>query len=227
MLRDAVRWGRIARNPADMSDPPTTSTRTPQVKAWTAATLRTFLEATRGDELWPLWLVMATTGLRRGEALGLRWCDIDFDTGRARVTQTVTAIGWQIHHGQPKTAAGRRPVALDPATVVVLADLRAGGRDRDGLVFCGDDGEALHPERVYQACRRAVTRHRLPPIALHGLRHTWATIALEQGVHPRVVQERLGHSNIAITLQIYSHVMPTMHDDAAVTVAALITPQPR
>jgi integrase len=62
---------------------------------------------------------------------------------------------------------------------------------------------------------------------LHGLRHTWATIALEQGVHPRVVQERLGHSNIAITLQIYSHVMPTMHDDAAATVAALITPQPR
>jgi integrase len=228
MLRDAVRWGRIARNPADMSDPPRSATRSPQVKAWTAATLRTFLELTRGDELWPLWLVMATTGLRRGEALGLRWADIDFDTGRVRVTRTVTAIGWDIHHGQPKTAAGRRPVALDPATVVVLADLRRDvGRDGDGLVFCDEGGEALHPERVYQAFKRAVKRHRLPPIALHGLRHTWATIALEQGVHPRVVQERLGHSNIAITLQTYSHVMPTMHDDAAATVAALITPKPR
>ena len=124
MLKDAVRWGRIARNPADMSDPPRSATRTPIVKAWTAATLRTFLELTRGDELWALWLVMATTGLRRGEALGLRWADIDFDTGRVRVTRTVTTIGWEIHHGQPKTAAGRRPVALDSATVATRTSTR-------------------------------------------------------------------------------------------------------
>ena len=155
MLRDAVRWGRIARNPADMSDPPRSATRSPRIRAWPAATLRTFLELTRGDELWPLWLMMATTGLRRREALGLRWCDIDFDSGRARVTQTVTAIGWEIHHGQPKTAAGRRPVALDPATIAVLAELRnTVVRNGDGLVFCGVDGEALHPERVYQAFKR-------------------------------------------------------------------------
>ena len=88
-----------------------------------------------------------------------------------------------------------------------------------GLVFCGPDGEPLHPERVYQAFRRALIRHKMPTIPLHGLRHTWATIALQAGVHPRVVQERLGHSNIAITLQTYSHVLPTMHDEAAASVA--------
>ena len=92
------------------------------------------------------------------------------------------------------------------------------------LAFCGPDGRPLHPERVYQAFRRALIRHKLPAIPLHGLRHTWATIALQTGIHPRVVQERLGHSNIAITLQTYSHVLPTMHDDAATSVAAVFMP---
>ena len=133
--------------------------------------------------------------------------------------------------GQPKTQAGRRPVALDPLTVEVLrrhlqdsAQTTTPGAASRGLVFCGPDGEPLHPERVYQAFRRALIRHKLPRIPLHGLRHTWATIALEAGIHPRVVQERLGHSNIAITLQTYSHVLPTMHDDAATSVAALFMP---
>ena len=93
-----------------------------------------------------------------------------------------------------------------------------------GLAFCQPDGAPLHPERVYQAFKRALRRHALPDIPLHGLRHTWATIALERGVHPRVVQERLGHANIAVTLQTYSHVMPTMHDEAAERVAGVLFP---
>ena len=153
MLKDAVRWGRIARNPADMSDPPRSATRTPIVKAWTAATLRTFLELTRGDELWALWLVMATTGLRRGEALGLRWADIDFDTGRVRVTRTVTAIGWEIHHGQPKTAAGRRPVALDSATVATRTSTR---RQSPSASKRGHRTPADHRQR--QQVRRRLAR---------------------------------------------------------------------
>ena len=78
------------------------------------------MELTSGDDLSPLWMLLATTGLRRGEALGLRWSDIDLDNGRAHVTQTMIAIGWQVYVGQPKTQAGRRPVALDPLTVEVL-----------------------------------------------------------------------------------------------------------
>ena len=233
MLRDAVRWGRIPKSPAEMADPPKRSATHRPIKAWTADTLRTFLEATRDDELSALWILIATTGLRRGEALGLRWSDIDLDHGRAQITQTVTAIGWQIHIGQPKTQAGRRPIALDPTTVEVLREhqrvmparpVAGAGGVADRLVFSGPDGGPLHPERVYQAFRRAVIRHHVPPIPLHGLRHTWATLALQMDVHPRVVQERLGHSNIAITLQTYSHVLPIMHDEAAATVAAMFVP---
>jgi len=203
------------------------------IKAWTADTLRRFLEATRDHELSALWMLIATTGLRRGEALGLRWSDVDLDTGRAQINQTVIAIGWTVHLGQPKTQAGRRPIALDPSTILVLREHQlamqarpatSAGRGGDQLVFSEPDGAPLHPERVYQAFRRAVIRHHLPSIPLHGLRHTWATLALQMDVHPRVVQERLGHSNIAITLQTYSHVLPIMHDDAAATVAALFMP---
>ena len=113
--------------------------------------------------------------------------------------------------------AHRRAMLSRPASA-------GAGNVGDRLVFCGPDGAPHHPERVYQAFRRAVIRHHLPPIPLHGLRHTWATLALQMDVHPRVVQERLGHSNIAITLQTYSHVLPIMHDDAAATVAALFMP---
>ena len=125
--------------------------------------------------------------------------------------------------------AGKRPVALDPLTVRVLREHRrrlaeSGRQVSAGLVFAGNDDGPVHPEHMYQAFKRAVVRHKLPRIPLHGLRHTWATIALQTGVHPRVVQERLGHSNIAITLQTYSHVLPTMHDEAAATVAALFMP---
>ena len=235
MLRDAVRWGRIPKSPAEMADPPKRSASHRPIKAWTADTLRRFLEVTRDDDLSALWMLIATTGLRRGEALGLRWSDIDLETGRAQINQTVIAIGWNVHIGQPKSQAGRRPIALDPATVEVLRKHRRSiparpastGAGGDQLVFCEPDGEPCHPERVYQAFRRAVLRHHLPPIPLHGLRHTWATLALQMDVHPRVVQERLGHSNIAITLQTYSHVLPIMHDNAAATVAALFMPPPR
>ena len=234
MLRDAVRWGRIPKSPAEMADPPKRSASHRPIKAWSVESLRTFLEATREDELAALWVLIATTGLRRGEALGLRWSDVDLETGRAQINQTVIAIGWNVHLGQPKTQAGRRPIALDPATVEVLRKHRRAMPARpasagvgcvgDQLVFCEPDGAPLHPERVYQAFRRAVIRHHLPPIPIHGLRHTWATLALQMDVHPRVVQERLGHSNIAITLQTYSHVLPIMHDNAAATVAALFMP---
>ena len=221
--------GKLARNPADMADPPKRSANQREIQAWNAETLRSFLQLTKDDELHTLWVLLATTGLRRGEALGLRWNDVDLDTSRLRVKQTVTAIGWEIHFGQPKTAAGRRPIALDPMTLAIAREhqkqmierrlLVGDGFVDHGLVFCHPDGSPLHPERVYQAFKRALRRHALPDIPLHGLRHTWATIALERGVHPRVVQERLGHANIAVTLQTYSHVMPTMHDQAASLVA--------
>lgn len=235
-FKDAVRWGRLARNPADAADPPRVDQHSGGVHAWDAATLRRFLDVCRTEEdrLYPLWALLATTGLRRGEALGLRWVDLDLDAGRIRVVQTIIQVGGKVAPGDPKTARGRRSVKLDKATVALLRThrhrmnqerLRVGPdfHDQD-LVFHRPDGSCLHPDSTSATFVRRVAGLGLPRITIHGLRHTWATLALEQGVHPRVVQERLGHSTIAITLGIYSHVSPTLHDEAAQAVADLMLP---
>ena len=233
-FKDAVRWGRLARNPADAADPPRGSRKSDGVHAWSAATLRSFLQSTQkaGDREHALWVLLATTGMRRGEAIGVRWSDVDLDKGRVRVVQTITQTRSKVTVGEPKTTSGRRSVSLDSGTVGVLRDHRKRmlqerlliGPDfsDDGLVFHEPDGACLRPEAVSGRFVRRVGQHGLPRLTIHGLRHTWATLALEQGIHPRVVQERLGHSTIAITLGIYSHVSPTVHDEAAETIAGLL-----
>ncbi|HWL99081.1 MAG TPA: tyrosine-type recombinase/integrase [Nocardioidaceae bacterium] len=233
-FKDAVKWGRLARNPADAADPPrASSSDRPESVTWTAQQLGTFLQGTCGDRHHTAYLVLATTGMRRGEALGLRWRDLDLDAGRASIRQTVIAVHHKPTLGTPKTAKGRRTVVLDRATVAALREHRKrqaadrlqmgeGWTDHD-LVFCRLDGTLLHPERFSRSFGDAVRRLQLPPIRLHDLRHGWATMTLSAGVHPKVVQERLGHANIGITLDTYSHVTGSLHDDAAETVAALFT----
>lgn len=233
-FKDAVRWGRLARNPADAADPPRASQKSDGVQAWDAATLRTFLARSResGDRLHALWVLLATTGMRRGEAIGLRWKDVDLDKGRLRIVQTITQTRSKVTIGEPKTSSGRRSIALDNATIDVLRDHRKAMLEErllvgpdfsdEGLVFHHPDGACLRPDAVSAQFLRRVGRYGLPRLTLHGLRHTWATLALEQGIHPRVVQERLGHSTIAITLGIYSHVAPTLHDEAASRVSSLL-----
>jgi integrase len=141
----------------------------------------------------------------------------------------VIAVHHDVRFGQPKTAKGRRSLSLDPGTVAVLKTWRRqqreekmllgpGYRDHD-LVFCKATGEPLHPERVSREFDRRVERWELPRITLHGLRHSWATLALARGVHPKVVQERLGHSTVSTTMDLYSHTTRTLHDEAANLVA--------
>lgn len=232
-LKDAVRWGRLARNPADAVDPPRRQLR-PELAVWDAETLAEFLTRAHDeqDRLAPLWEFMAATGVRRGEALGLRWSDVDLDAGVAAIVRTLVTVGHTPTVSEPKTAAGRRPVRLDAHTVTLLrahrtaqlterALLGLGRPPADALVFCDAHGEALHPDRVSREFQRRCERWGLPRLPLHGLRHTWATLAMRNGVHPRVVQERLGHSNIAVTLGTYSHVAPVMHEEAAELVAGL------
>jgi integrase len=233
-FKDAVRWGRLARNPADAADPPRAGQKSDGVQAWDAVTLRTFLAQSResGDRMHALWVLLATTGMRRGEALGLRWKDVDLDHGRLRVVQTITQIRSKVTIGEPKTTSGRRSIALDEATVAVLREHRKAMLEErmlvgpdfsdEGLVFHQPDGACLRPDAVSAQFLRRVEQYGLTRLTVQGLRHTWATLALEQGIHPRVVQERLGHSTIAITLGIYSHVSPTLHDEAAASVAGQI-----
>ncbi|HYT10604.1 MAG TPA: tyrosine-type recombinase/integrase, partial [Mycobacteriales bacterium] len=235
-FRDAVRWGRLARNPADAADPPRASASAgPAMSTWTAGEVRAFLDHVGDHRLYAGFLLLATTGMRRGECLGLRWPDVDLVAARLSIVQTVIAVNHEIRVGSPKTAKGRRTVALDPGTVAVLRAHRkrqlaerllmgAGFTDHD-LVFCRPDGGPLHPERFSRTFDREIAKTDLPRIRLHDLRHSWATLALSAGVHPKVVQERLGHAAIGITLDTYSHVTEGLHGDAAALVAGLIAGQ--
>jgi integrase len=233
-FKDAVRWGRLARNPADAADPPRAGRKAESIRAWDAATLRSFLAQSQAstDRLHALWVVLSTTGMRRGEAVGLRWSDVNLETGRLQIVQTITQVRSKVTVGEPKTARGRRSIALDGGTVAVLRAHRKQMLEErllvgpdfgdEDLVFHQPDGACLRPDAVSAMFVRRVGQYGLPALTMHGLRHTWATLALEQGVHPRVVQERLGHSTIAVTLGIYSHVAPTLHDEAAGLVAGLV-----
>lgn len=233
-LKDAVRWSRIPRNPADGADPPRAVGFDREMKVWSADELRTFLAAEREGALYPLWLTLGTTGMRRGEALGLAWEDVDLEAGRLSIRKTRIMNGYETLLSTPKTKKGRRLLALDAATTGALAALRE-RQMKDSLrrgepwdetrpVFRTDEGVPYHPERVSKLFAQAAKRAGLPRIRLHDLRHTYATLALVSGIHPKVVSERLGHANIGITLDCYSHCLPTLAEEAAARVAALVVP---
>ena len=170
--------------------------------------------------------------MRRGEALGLRWSDVDLENARLSVRRALIPTNREVVVSEPKTAKGRRVVALDPVTVEVLKAQAARQLDEQsecdeawvetGLVFTAENGAALDPESVSRYWRQAVKKAMLPPIRLHDLRHTHATLALQAGVHPKVVSERLGHATVSITLDTYSHAIPAMQEEAAALIAGLV-----
>ena len=233
-LKDAVRWNRIPRNPADSADPPRAIGFDREMKIWRADELKAFLVSQRESRIYPLWLTLATTGMRRGEALGLTWDDVDLETGRLSVTKTRVLNGYETLLSTPKTKKGRRLIALDPTTTAALRKFRTQQKkeclargesfDEKKVVFLREDGKPYHPERVSRVFYRTAKKAGLPRIRLHDLRHTYATLALVAGVHPKVVSERLGHANIGITLDCYSHCLPALSEDAASRVAALVLP---
>lgn len=220
------------RNVADQANPPVPAQRQ-ELTTWTAAELRRFLDYVSGDRLVGAYTLAATTGLRRGEVLGLRWRDVDLDAAWVRVVQTLVTVNYKVIVSTPKTNRGRRSVALDPTTVAALRAHRVrqaeerlalgiGAAPDDALVFAEPDGALLHPGHFSDRFDRLVKAAEVPRIRLHDLRHTHATLALQAGVHPKVVSERLGHSTIAITLDTYSHAIPAMEEEAAAKVARLV-----
>ncbi len=239
-LKDALRWNLVARNVADAATPPSAAAvRSHRPKAWTADQLRAFLDYTSDSQYLPAWIFLATSGCRRGECLGLRWSDIDLDQATAIIARQVTALDHRVIVKElPKTKQAHL-IRLDSGTVSMLRKLRTGqaemklrlgaGYNDEGYVFCQPDGRPYHPERFSREFDR--NQHyfnrdhpdqQIPAITLHGLRHTWATLALSAGIDIKIVSERLNHSSTNITREIYTHVTPPMQSDAAERVAALI-----
>ena len=231
-LADAERLGLVSRNAAHAAKAPVA--RRKEMATWTSEELAAFLRSATEDRFYAAYVVLATTGMRRGEVLGLRWSDLDIEGRRLSVAQTLTTINDRVFLGPTKTVRSRRNVALDRDTVAVLRahrkhqseDRLALGASWDAshdLVFCEPDGTPLHPDRFTATFKRRVRDSGLPELrGPHSLRHTWATLALKAGVHPKVVSDRLGHATIAVTIDTYSHVTPSLDATAADTVAAQI-----
>lgn len=170
---------------------------------------------------------------KSGSVLGLRWQDVDLDTSRVSISQTLVVVnGYEVQYSEPKTAKGRRMVALDVQTVKALREQRerqlleralwGDAYEDEDLVFAKENGTPLHPDSFSDAFFRHANAAGLPRIRFHDLRHTHATLALAAGIHPKVVSERLGHASITITLDTYSHAIPAMQETAASLVASLV-----
>jgi len=228
-LGDAERAGLVQRNVARLMDPPCHGV-APEQRCWNEHQLRRFLDIALTHRLGPAIWLAAMTGMRRGEVIGLRWPDIDFDASTLSIRRSVSCTGYQVHTTPTKTRTSRRAIDLDPRTVTVLRDWQhrqlaeLGTHTVDGSVFTRPDGHPVHPHAMSQTVARLQRAAGVPAIRLHDLRHTHATLMLKHGVPLKVVSERLGHSTPAFTMAVYQHVLPGMQRDAANTFARLITP---
>jgi integrase len=252
-LNLAVREGVIAANPARYLEVPqyrkpharvwtdgrvaewqATGAR-PAVAVWTATHLAAFLDAVRRDRLFALWWLIALRGLRRGEACGLRWSEVDLDHGMLFIVRNRTTAGYQVVEGDPKTAAGVRAIALDRHTVTVLREHRrrqladqarrlADGKAwcESGYVFTRPDGSPIHPGYASTRFRLLVGRTDLPPIRLHDLRHGAASLAHQAGADLKTLQDLLGHSSIVVTADTYTSVLPLAQRRCADATASLV-----
>jgi integrase len=201
------------------------------MKVWDATQLRQFLEEFSGHRLYPAFYLLATTGMRRGEVLGLRWRDVDLDRHSLSVSRALVIVAYEPQISDVKTGQGRRTIDLEPNTVAVLRAWKkrqmeermlTNVRSKTEVIFAHPDGSWINPDYFSQVFDRHLAKSDLPSIRLHDLRHTHASILLRQGVPLKVVSERLGHANPAFTLSVYQHVMPGMQADAAKAFSAAV-----
>ncbi|MFC1893934.1 tyrosine-type recombinase/integrase [Chloroflexota bacterium] len=223
-LQTAIKWGLVSRNVADSVDVPHAHRN--EMKIWNEDDITRFLEIAKDSLYYALFYTSLFTGMRRSELLGLRWCDIDFIFSQIYVNRS-------LHHlkdgsyvfTQPKTARSRRNIALSPSATLTLKEHRE-KQDAmrivlgiplqdDGLVFSTPEGKPLRPNTVSRAWVMLAARAGVKVIRLHDARHTHASLMLKQGIHPKIVQERLGHASVQITLDTYSHVAPGLQEAAA------------
>jgi len=223
-LEAAIRWGLVARNPADAVIPPRVQRTHMQI--WDEEEIRWFLSAANDSPYYPIFYLALFAGMRRSELLALRWCDVDLILCQISVARSMHHLkDGRIVFRQPKTGTGSRTVALPPSAAIVLNDYHEQQKTQrlilgkpltsEDLVFSHMDGTPLLPDTITHAWTKLVRRIGLKEIRLHDARHSHASLMLKQGIHPKVVQERLGHSSIQVTLDTYSHVAPGLQEIAA------------
>lgn len=222
-LQTAIEWNLIIRNVADAVKPPRVQRK--EMQTWNEVEIMQFLEAAKDSFYYEIFYLALFTGLRRSELLALRWSDIDMILGQIHINRSLHILkGGKIHFKAPKTASGRRTVALPPSALLLLNEYRQKKeveslmlnipiQDSD-LVF-NNLGKPVLPLTVSHAWSKLVKKTGLKYIRLHDARHSHASLLLKQGIHPKIVQERLGHSSIVITLDTYSHVTPGLQEKAA------------
>ena len=223
-LSHGVKWGLLARNVAKEVDAPKVAFHAP--KFLDPGDIHRLLEAFAGSPYLPVIQLAVFTGMRRSELLGLRWSDVDLLYGTVSVVQVMHRLkGGKSIFLAPKTRRGKRLISLGPAAVLALrahrerveadCELLGVGLEQERLVFSYADGGPFLPNRLTQVFAAKVRGMGLTRVRFHDLRHSHASLMLKQGVHPKVVQERLGHATIAITLDVYSHVTPALQEQAA------------
>lgn len=233
-LTAAVKRGLIDSNPAALAELPEPAK--DKVKVWGRDETLRFLEAAHGHRLGTLYEVAIMTGMRRGELCGLKWEDVDLVEGRAVIRRNLVQVGTEVREGQPKTTAGERTVGLSSHVVTLLAAWRnrqdaereawAEAYTDTGRVFTYEDGRDLRPGYPSKVLDTLVKRLGLPPMRFHDLRHLFASIQLDAGTPLAMVSKLMGHSTVAITADLYSHLMDDAAGRAAEAAAAWLRPAP-
>jgi integrase len=230
-LGQATKWGTVARNVVALVTPPRVKRHEIQPLSVTQA--RALLDVAKGERLEALYVLALTSGMRLGELLGLRWRDVDLDAGTLQVRQILVRMPSGLRFGEPKTKRSRRRIALSAGARDALRHHRARQaaerlrlgpvwEDHD-LVFANEIGKPLDAGNLLRRDYwRALAKAGIPRCRFHDLRHTCATLLLQQGVHAKVVSELLGHSSIGMTLDIYSHVIPDMQQHAVSAMDAVL-----
>ncbi len=247
-LKQAIKWKLISQNPCELCQLPKIVKR--EMQCFTPEETATFLEYAKTDRYYPLFILAIETGMRPEEYLGLKWQDMDFENSRVAVKRVLTVLkGGGFAFEEPKTALSRRSIPLSQSAIKILKVYR---RDQlearmkindiyehNDLVFPSEIGTPMlngnldrrHFKKILISANEAIkktieengtTKPELPQIRLYDLRHTMATLLLSKGINPKIVSERLGHASIALTLDTYSHVLPTMQESATNEIEKLI-----
>ena len=221
-LQTAVKWGLVIRNVADGVDVP--RARRNEMQTWDEDDIITFLEAAKDSHYYALFHTALFTGMRRSELLALQWRDIDFHQIHINRSLHQLRDGSYVFT-QPKSVKSRRTIALSPSSVLTLTEHKERQEGirailgtplkGDDLVFSTPEGKPLRPNTISRAWTMLAARAGVKVIRFHDARHSHASLMLKQGVHPKIVQERLGHASIQMTLDTYSHVAPGLQQAAA------------